>query len=190
MDTIELKVKIYQTDNSGESQILDDTVSEFVDNANIDWKESDLVVKVAECIADSYGVFREDNMPSLDDIYSIKDLPSYIDALNKKAKQYEDALDFSAQVTKVEVNDEVIYENEAKEESSEKDNEESDPAEKMYDIFDKGLSDEEASEEEISESEAISGFKSYLDHLKHTDPEKYKEKADEYVAHSKKKDEQ
>ena len=142
MDTIELKVKIYQTDNNGESQVLDDTVSEFVDDANIDWKESDLVVKVAECIADSYGVFREDNMPSLDDIYSIKDLPSYIDALNKKAKQYEDALDFSAQVTKVEVNDEVVYENEAKEEPSEKDNEVSDPAEELYNQLSQDLADD------------------------------------------------
>lgn len=142
MDTIELKVKIYQTDNSGESQILDDTVSEFVDDANVDWKESDLVVKVAECIADSYGVFREDNMPSLDDIYSIEDLPSYIDALNKKAKQYEDALDFSAQVTKVEVNGEVVYENEAKEEPSEEDNEESDPAEELYSQLNQDLADD------------------------------------------------
>lgn len=142
MDTIELKVKIYQTDNNGESQVLDDTVSEFVDDANIDWKESDLVVKVAECIADSYGIFREDNMPSLDDIYSIEDLPGYIDALNKKAKQYEDALDFSVQVTKVEVNDEVIYENEAKEESSEEDNEESDPAEELYNQLSQDLADD------------------------------------------------
>lgn len=142
MDTIELKVKIYQTDNSGESQILDDTVSEFVDDANIDWKESDLVVKVAECIADSYGIFREDNMPSLDDIYSIEDLPSYIDALNKKAKQYEDVLDFSAQVTKVEVNDEVVYENEVKEEPSEEDNEESDPAEELYSQLNQDLADD------------------------------------------------
>ena len=140
MDTIELKVKIYQTDNNGESQVLDDTVSEFVDDANIDWKESDLVVKVAECIADSYGIFREDNMPSLDDIYSIEDLPSYIDALNKKAKQY--ALDFSVQVTKVEVNDEVVYESEAKEESSEEDNEESDPAEELYSQLSQDLADD------------------------------------------------
>lgn len=153
MDTIELNVKIYQTVN-GENQVIEDTVSEFCNNAE-EAKEywegnASLIYKIGESIADSFGLFREENLPSLDNVETADDLEAYVEILNKKAAHYGKQLDTDIRVNKVEVDGNVVYDNGDVVEDETDDAEESDPAEEMYDIFDKGLSDAdtETSEEQ------------------------------------------
>lgn len=140
MDTIELKVKIYQ-DIDGKSQTIEDTVSEFCDNAE-EAKEywegnSSLIYKIGECIADSYGVFRAENLPSLDRVETADNLEAYVELLNKKAARYAKQLGTNIHINRVEVENNIVYDDGEIVEIED----EIDPAEKMYDIFDKDLSD-------------------------------------------------
>ena len=131
MDTIELKVKIYQTID-GKSQIIEDTVSEFCDNAE-EAKEywegnSSLIYKIGECIADSYGMFRAENLPSLDGVETANDLEAYVELLNKKAAHYAEQLGTNIHVNKVEVENNTVYDDGKTAEIEE----EVDPAEELY----------------------------------------------------------
>lgn len=138
METVELKIKIYQTID-GESQIIDDTVEEFCDNAS-EAKEywegnSSLIYKIGECIADSYGLFRLENLPSLDNVETADDLEAYVEKLNKKAAQYAKQLGTTIRINKVEVEGRVVYNDEAAESVDG-----IDPSEEMFDMFNKKLS--------------------------------------------------